>query len=242
MANRIISMVFLLFFGVSSALFFGVALGIWMLTVMFDRRLVALHMFTSLWAVLYLWVMPGWSVTVHGRNKIKRKTVYMLVSNHQSQLDILVAFKLFIPFKWISKAEVFTIPFIGWNMALNRYIKLKRGDKRSIQKMLEMCENSISKGNSLYFFPEGTRSRTNTIKPFKPGAFTLAKKMKLPILPVAIRGTRNALPKYSLKFQGSHHMTVRVLDEIPYSSFAHLSAEKIGEMVRSRIDEQVNNP
>jgi len=100
----------------------------------------------------------------------------MIVSNHQSQLDTLVAFGLFFPFKWISKAEVFRLPFIGWNMTLNRYIKLKRGDRKSIQKMMTECEKMISKGNSLYFFPEGTRSKTGIIKPFKPGAFILAKR------------------------------------------------------------------
>jgi hypothetical protein len=93
--------------------FFVLALTIWLLTVPFDRRLVWLHMFTSFWACLYLWIVPAWSVTTAGRQKIRRGATYIVVSNHQSQLDILVAFHLFFPFKWVSKAEVFNCPSSG---------------------------------------------------------------------------------------------------------------------------------
>ena len=158
MINRIISICFLAYIIVTSAIFFVIALVLWLVTVAFDRRLVVLHMFTSFWACVYLWTMPAWSICTRGRDKIKPKRSYVVVSNHQSQLDILVAFRLFFPFKWVSKAEVFRLPFIGWNMVLNGYIKLKRGDKISIQKMMAACQQSLADGNSVYFFPEGTRS------------------------------------------------------------------------------------
>jgi 1-acyl-sn-glycerol-3-phosphate acyltransferase len=192
-------------------------------------------MFTSLWACLYLWIVPAWSVTTAGRDKIRRDATYIVVSNHQSQLDILVAFHLFFPFKWVSKAEVFNLPFIGWNMVLNRYIRLKRGDKESIRRMMAACEKALAQGCSVFFFPEGTRSRTGRLKPFKPGAFILAHQMKLPILAVAINGTRKALPKHSLNFHGRHAFRVEVLEEIPYEQFAHLSVEDTAETVRQRI-------
>jgi 1-acyl-sn-glycerol-3-phosphate acyltransferase len=73
------------------------------------------------------------------------------------------------------------------------------------------------------------------MKPFKPGAFILAHKMKLPILAVAINGTRKALPKHSLNFHGGHAFRVEVLEEIPYEQFAHLSVEDTAETVRQRI-------
>ena len=201
----------------------------------FDRRLVVLHMFTSFWACLYLWMMPAWSVTTAGRDKIRSGATYIVVSNHQSQLDILVAFHLFFPFKWVSKAEVFRLPFIGWNMVLNRYIRLKRGDKESIRQMMTACEKTLAGGSSVFFFPEGTRSKTGELKTFKPGAFILAHQMKLPILAVAISGTRHALPKHSLNFHGRHRIRIEVLEEIPYRNFAHLNVEDTAEMVRQRI-------
>ncbi len=164
----------------------------------------------------------------------------MVVSNHQSQLDILVAFRLFFPFKWVSKAEVFKIPFIGWNMILNRYIKLKRGDKESVTQMMIDCEKTISRGSSIYFFPEGTRSYNGMVKEFKTGAFILAHKMKIPVLPVVINGSKNALPKHSLNFHGKHRIGIEVLDEFPYEAFKQLSVEETARKVREMIIEHVN--
>jgi len=238
--NRLISIGIIAFIGIAAVLLFLVALVIWLLTVCLDRRLVVLHMFTSFWASLYLWVVPAWKVTLSGREKIRPGTTYMVVSNHQSQLDILVAFRLFFPFKWVSKAAVFKLPFIGWNMALNRYIKIKRGRKDSITQMMKACEKNLAAGNSVYFFPEGTRSKTGIIKPFKHGAFTLAQKMRVPILPIVINGTKNALPKNSLNFHGHHLIHIKVLDEIPVERFEHMPVDELAEMVRALIAGQVD--
>jgi 1-acyl-sn-glycerol-3-phosphate acyltransferase len=235
MLNRLISVGFIAYIGISSIFCFVIALAIWLLTVCFDRRLVVLHMWTSFWACLYLWTMPVWTLSIRGREKIRKNGHYIIVSNHQSQLDILVAFRLFFPFKWVSKAEVFRLPFIGWNMTLNRYIRLVRGDKKSIVKMMKECEKALSEGNSVYFFPEGTRSKTGELKPFKPGAFILAHQMKIPILLVSINGTKDALPKYSLNFHGRHHLRIKVLGEIPYAEFKDLAVDETAEMARTRI-------
>jgi 1-acyl-sn-glycerol-3-phosphate acyltransferase len=235
MLNRVVAVFFIAFVVAIAALFFCVALVIWLLTVLFDKRLVLLHLFSSFWALVYLWAMPAWSVRVEGRSTIRMRDRYVIVSNHQSVLDILMAFNLFFPFKWVSKAEVFKIPFIGWNMHLNRYIKLKRGDKKGIAKMFVDCEKALAAGNSLFVFPEGTRSETGSLKPFKSGAFTLAKKMKIPILPVVISGTKDALPKHSLNFHGNQKMSIRVLEPVPYERFAHLSAKETGDMIRNII-------
>ncbi len=244
MINRIISIFYLLFIGLSSAVFFFVALLIWALTYFFDRRLVILHLFSSFWASLYIRIMPAWSLKIEGREKIRKDRTYVVVSNHQSQLDILIAFSLFFHFKWVSKAEVFKLPFIGWNMVLNRYIKLKRGDGGSVRKMFDDCEKALADGSSVYFFPEGTRSKTGVMRKFKKGAFQIAHKMKLPILPIAINGTKNALPKNSLNFHGKHNMRITVLDEIPYESFADMTPEEtasfVGNVIAGYVDEHAN--
>ncbi|MDD2603548.1 MAG: lysophospholipid acyltransferase family protein [Desulfobacterales bacterium] len=240
MINRVIAFFFLTYIAVTSVIFFVIALVIWALTSPFDRRLVVLHQFTSFWACLYLWTMPAWRVSLEGREKIRRRETYLIVSNHQSQLDILVAFRLFFPFKWVSKAEVFNLPFVGWNMALNQYVKLRRGDKESVARMMAACRRHLARGSSVFFFPEGTRSRDGALKPFKPGAFVLAHEMRLPILPIAIDGTRHALPKYSLNFHGRHHIRLRVLDPIAYSVFKHLNPPATAEMVRNTIATHVS--
>lgn len=239
MKGKLISVAFLTFMGLSSVVFFFIALAIWCCTVLFDKRLVWLHLFTCFWASLYLWVMPPWSVRVRGRDKLKKywNTPCVLVSNHQSALDILVAFTLFFPFKWVSKIEMFRVPLLGWNMRLNRYISLVRGDKESGKKMLADCENALHQGCSVYLFPEGTRSQTGEMKAFKPGAFLLAHTMKVPIIPIAIQGTQDALPKKSLGFHGHHPITIEVLDAIPYESFAALSVEETAEKVKAVLTE-----
>lgn len=235
MWRRAISWMFIAYIIVTCAILYVVALAIWLLTVLFDRRLVILHWFTCLWGSMYVWIMPAWSVTVTGREKIPRKGSRVIVSNHQSQLDILVCFTLFFHYKWVSKIEMFKVPFIGWNMTLNRYIRLKRGDKESIQQMLNDAEKALDQGSSVFFFPEGTRSPDGQVKAFKPGAFHLAKKTKKNILPIAISGTTNALPKKSMNFHGFHKIQVTILDEIPYAEFADLTDEQTAEMVRERI-------
>src|SRR5690606_9060238 len=136
LVKRLGSTLFWIFLTLSSIALFPVAVVIWLVTLPFDRRLVVLHRFTCFWASLYTWLNPVWRVHVEGREKIDPRAAYVMVANHQSLLDILVLFRLFTHFKWVSKIENFRVPCIGWNMSMNRYIKLRRGDKESIEQMM----------------------------------------------------------------------------------------------------------
>ncbi len=237
--NRIMSWALIGYMAVTCMIFYFVALVIWLVTRPFDRRLKALHLFTCFWGYMYVWLVPLWHVAKIGRQKIDPKTTYVVVSNHQSQLDILVAFGLFFHYKWVSKIEIFKLPFIGWNMILNDYIKLVRGDKDSVRQMLDHCRRSLGQGNSVWIFPEGSRSKDGNLRDFKPGAFILAKELNLPILPIAVSGTCHALPKKSMVMRGHRDITIEVLDEIPPSAFAELSVEQTAAMVRRVIGEHV---
>jgi len=235
MVRRALSLVFWVFLVVSSIVLFPVALVIWALTAPFDRRRALLHRFTCFWASLYTWLNPAWRVRVEGRDRIRPDATYVMVANHQSLLDILVLFRLFVHFKWVSKIENFRVPFIGWNMSLNRYIKLRRGSRDSIARALHACERALAQGNSIMMFPEGTRSPDGRLRAFKPGAFTLAQRTGAPILPIVIEGTASALPKRGFVLQGRHAIRVRVLDEIPHASFAREPVEAVTEAVRERF-------
>lgn len=158
MINKILSGIFLCFIAVTCAIMYFPALIIWFVTYPFDSRKIILHQFTCLWGAMYTRVIPSWKVRVIDRKNFRNGVTYVVVSNHQSQLDILLAFNLFKHFKWVSKAEIFKLPFIGWNMYLNRYVKLVRGDKESVKEMLEVCEERLNEGSSVYICPEGTRS------------------------------------------------------------------------------------
>ena len=231
---------FIAFFFISSAIMFPIALIIWSLTVLFDKRLLALHYFTMFWSAMYIWVIPRWKVTTRGRNLVDHKQAYVIVSNHQSFVDIMAAAFLYIPFKWVSKAEVFKVPFIGWNMKLNKYIGLQRGGRKSIAKMMIQCNDTLEQGSSVFIFPEGTRSDTGEMRKFMPGAFIIAQRKKVPILPIVMSGTRKALPKKSLNLSGQCNIEVEVLDPIPYEDFATLKPEEIGAKVRGRIEERLS--
>jgi 1-acyl-sn-glycerol-3-phosphate acyltransferase len=236
--RRALSLGFWVFVALSSILLFPIAVAIWALTF-FDRRRVALHRFTCFWASLYTWLNPAWRVHIEGREKIRHDAAYVMVANHQSLLDILVLFRLFRHFKWVSKAENFHVPFIGWNMVLNRYIKLRRGSSASITRMMRACERTLRTGSSLMIFPEGTRSPDGRLQPFRHGAFTLAQRAGVPLLPIVVEGTARALPKRGFVLQGRHMIRIRVLDEIPHQSFATVPIDALMREVHDRFAEEL---
>jgi 1-acyl-sn-glycerol-3-phosphate acyltransferase len=219
----------------SSSLLFPIAAAVWVLTLPFDPKLRALHLFTCFWGSLYTWVNPAWPVRISGREKIRRDEAYVMVANHQSLLDILVLFRLFVHYKWVSKIENFRIPLIGWNMRLNRYIQLQRGDRSSVVKMLALCRDTLAAGNSVMIFPEGTRSPDGRLRAFKTGAFVLAKATGRPILPIVVDGTASALPKRGFVLQGRHRISITILDEIQPESFAAESPEELASRVQTLI-------
>jgi 1-acyl-sn-glycerol-3-phosphate acyltransferase len=235
--RRIYSTIFWVFLTLSSIALFPVAVLVWALTAPFDRRLVVLHQFTCFWASLYTWANPLWPVSIEGREKVDPRATYVMVANHLSLLDILVLFRLFTHFKWVSKIENFKIPCIGWNMRLNRYIPLKRGDRESIREMMAACEATLAEGNSIMMFPEGTRSKTGVLQPFKTGAFELALRTELPLLPIVVEGTSNALPKRGFVLRGHHPIKITVLDPIPPERFAGLDAKELTAQTRAIFEE-----
>ena len=234
------SLLFWVFLVASSLALFPVASLVWLVTFMFDRRLVVLHAFTCFWAALYTWLNPAWDVTVEGTEHIDPRATYVMVSNHQSLLDILVLFRLFTHFKWVSKLENFQVPFIGWNMSLNRYIKLKRGDRNSVVGMIAACLRTLEQGSSVLFFPEGTRSETREMRAFKASAFEIAKRANVPILPIALDGAGDALPKSGFALRGVHAIRLRVLKPIVPAQFRAQSIEKLTADVRDLIAREID--
>ena len=202
MGRRIASVAFWAFIVVTSILLFPIAVLIFAATYFFDPRLRALHQFTCFWASLYTWLNPLWRVHVDHRDRIDPDQTYVMVANHLSLLDILVLFRLFTNFAWVSKIENFSVPVIGWNMRMNGYIPLVRGDKESAVEMMERCRTTLREGTSIMMFPEGTRSRDGQLQDFKPGAFQLALETELPILPDRHQRHRQCPPQAWLRPAG----------------------------------------
>ena len=239
MGSLAVTAYFWVFMAVTSLVLFPLALLIRIVTAPFDRRLVLLHRFTSFWGSLYTWGNPLWSVSIEGTEHLRSEQPRIMIANHQSFADILLLFRLRAHYKWVSKAENFRVPLIGWNMSLNRYIKIERGSIRGNRGMMRDCEKALKEGNSVIIFPEGTRSEDGRMRPFKEGAFELAIRTQTPILPIIISGTAEALPKRGILLRGRHHMRARILPPIFPETFrgkdAHQLSQEVGALMATTL-------
>jgi 1-acyl-sn-glycerol-3-phosphate acyltransferase len=214
-------------FALVCAIMFLGATVCFVLTVPFDRRRVIQHLYSCFWAQIMFYLTPFWRLDIEGRDKLPWRGPAVLVSNHESLGDILVLFGLYRPFKWVSKAEVFKAPFLGWNMRYNGYVPLVRGDKDSIKEMMRRCHQWLELGVPILMFPEGTRSPDAEVKAFKDGAFRLAIEANsgahggagCPLYPIVLIGTADTLPKHGLLVKPVARCRVRVLDPIDPAAF-----------------------
>ncbi len=169
---------------------------------------------------------PIWRFRCSGVPLANPRRPYVVVSNHESFVDILLISNLPWEMKWLSKVELFKIPFLGWEMRLAGDIPLKRGFGPSAFEAIQRCRETLARRVSVMIFPEGTRSRTGEMLPFKEGAFRLAIEAGVPVLPLVVSGTRGALPANDWRF-GPSRAEVRVLEPI---ETAGLSVEQSGEL------------
>lgn len=141
------------------------------------------------------------------------RRAYVVVCNHESNADPFLISHLPWDMRWIAKEEIFKLPLLGLLMRASGDIKLKRGDKGSVGDMFDACLETLRAGMSVMMFPEGTRSKDGELLPFKDGAFDLAIRAQVPVLPLALTGTRNCMRKGALAL-GRATAKVRVLDPI----------------------------
>jgi 1-acyl-sn-glycerol-3-phosphate acyltransferase len=220
--------------------FFLAAVVIRVVTFPFDRRRVAQHLWSCVWAQFYVWTNPLWRMTVTGRERCPWDGAAVYVANHTSIMDIVAMYALYRPFKWIAKAELMRTPFIGWNMRLNDYVEVARGDRESIKTMMERCRRHLSEGSPLMIFPEGTRSPTGELQAFKDGAFKLALEAGCPVIPIAVKGTGESMPKHGIVMRRRMDARVEVLEPIPPAAFPTAGAMR--DEARARIARALGQP
>lgn len=206
-----------------------------------DRKLRALHMFSCFWGSCYTWLNPIWGVTITGRENIDRKKAYVMISNHQSILDILVIYRIFVHFKWVAKASLFKLPVIGWNMKLNRYIRIERSSMKSQRKMIRECMENIRNGNSVMIFPEGTRSGNGRLRSFKDGAFLIALYQKADIVPMVLDGTFGAVPENKIIPRSKRRFYLHIMKPVPYDDFKDMTAHEASTYISRMMEEELVN-
>jgi 1-acyl-sn-glycerol-3-phosphate acyltransferase len=185
-------------------------------------------------AVTCVTINPLWKFRTSGYRPADPRRPYVAVSNHESLADIFLISHLPWEMKWLSKDSIFKIPVMGWMMRMAGDVAVTRTDRSSRVEAIEQCRDRLSKKVSVMIFPEGTRSKTGELLPFKDGAFRLAIELGLPILPMAVTGTRTAMQKGSLMF-GRSKAEVRVLEPISTEGLTLRDLPALRDRVRALI-------
>jgi 1-acyl-sn-glycerol-3-phosphate acyltransferase len=215
-------------------IWFPVMLLLWLVTAPFDpgRYLVG-YVFRRIGPVMAT-LNPLWRFRCSGIRIRDPRRPYVVVSNHESFADILLISHLPWDMKWLSKIELMKLPVLGWMMWLAGDVPVRRGEGRSAVEALIRCRERLKARVSVMIFPEGTRSTTGEMLPFKDGAFRLAVDTHTPILPLALVGTGTALPKHGWRF-GRAIAEVRVLEPIETTGLRTADVPALKARVRERI-------
>ena len=208
---------------------------IWLVTAPFDRgRYRAGRAFRQL-AVMHVKLNHLWNFETEGRPPDDPRRPYVVVSNHESYADIFLVSHFPWEMKWLAKHTIFQIPVMGWLMRMALDVPVRRGERESAIAALAECRDRLARRVSVMIFPEGTRSRTDELLPFKDGAFQLAIESQTPILPIAIAGTRSCMAKGSFAFRRAH-ARARVLAPISTLGLTLADVATLRERTRETID------
>ena len=199
------------------------------------------HRIANLWARMLLW-LTNTSVEVIGRENVQTGRPHIFMANHQSDFDILIVLA-HIPgqFRWIVKKELFKIPVFGTAMRNAGYIEIDRQNHEKALKSLDEAARKIREGKSVVTFPEGTRSKDGTVKPFKQGMFHLAIESGVSIIPISIIGAKEIMPKRSLNVKPGK-ITMVIDRPVDVSAYTKETRGELIERVRSIIIGNVEKP
>ncbi|HUP63959.1 MAG TPA: lysophospholipid acyltransferase family protein [Thermoanaerobaculia bacterium] len=187
------------------------------------------------WWALVIVRAAGLTLTAQGTEKLDPARRYILVANHASYLDIPILFAaVHQPLRFLAKASLFKVPIFGWGLKYSGFVPIDRKNRKTAIASFDLASSRIAKGNSIVVFPEEGRSSERQMKPFQRGAFLLALKSGLPVVPVAIIGNFDALPpgRFSLH---PGPIEVRIGDQIDPADFTVRQKEALSTAARQRI-------
>ena len=179
-------------------------------------------------------------IKINGNENIDPEKSYIFVANHQSMFDIFLIYGyLNAKFKWIMKMELRRTPLLGKACESMGHIFVDRSSPMRAQKSLEAAKDRLLQGNnSIFLFPEGTRSSNGKIGRFKRGAFTIARDLHLPIIPVTISGAYNVLPKGGWHITpGSITMTIH--NPIDTTNLTDNNLNEMIEQVKNTVESKI---
>lgn len=184
-------------------------------------------------------INPNWNIMLEGHENIDDRQPYIMVSNHLSNADIPVISNLPWEMKWIAKIELFKLPLVGWLMKMAGDISVDRSSASKRLGVFKQCLYYLNKNVSVIFFPEGTRSRSGKLNKFAPGAFDLAIRENVPILPIVVDGTQGCLPKKTWVFKPNVYVKLKVLDPVDTTDYTKKDSRRLMQTVRRNMAEQL---
>jgi 1-acyl-sn-glycerol-3-phosphate acyltransferase len=204
-------------------------------TAPFDRGRYAPGRVFRIFGALGARLNPWWHFHTTGYRLADPRRPYVVVSNHESYADIFLLCYLPWEMKWLAKKTIFNIPVMGWIMRMAGDVPLVRGNRASAIGALAQCRDRLAKRASVMVFPEGSRSNTDDLLPFKDGAFALAVESQVPLLPIAVAGTRDCMAKHSFRVQRAT-AACRVLPPIDTTGLGPEDVPALRAHVRGLID------
>jgi 1-acyl-sn-glycerol-3-phosphate acyltransferase len=164
----------------------------------FDRTGELQHWCARWWCRLVAWTIFA-RIHVHGVEHVQRGRPYVYMANHASLIDTPALFA-YLPYQFriMAKKSLFNVPFMGWHLRTAGHFPIDHGNPRKIATSLRKVIEGVKAGRSLAVFPEGRRTDDGQLQPFESGAFKIAMKAGVPIVPVTIRGTFELLPRTTL--------------------------------------------
>jgi 1-acyl-sn-glycerol-3-phosphate acyltransferase len=179
--------------------------------------------------------LAGTRMVVEGRERVADPRNTVVISNHVSHLDAPVLLQgLGIDYKAVAKKELFRIPFFSAVLRAAGFVEVDRSDREQARRAIDRAAESLRSGDCFLMFPEGTRSRTGELGEFKKGAFVAALEAGSRIVPVALTGTRELMPKGRLAIRRGT-VRVRVLDPVDAGRYSYADRDRLIADVRGRI-------
>jgi len=197
------------------------------------------HGCARIWARLIL-STSGIRVRVEGLENFEPGRAYIFCSNHLSLMDIPLTFGyLPVEFRIMAKKGLFQLPFLGWHLRRCGHLAVDRKNPKEALRSFELAAQRVREGTPMVFFPEGTRSRDGVLHDFKRGAFLLAIKAGVPVVPMAIRGTRQCLLPDTLVVR-SGQAILTIGRPISCQGMTHRDAGRLAAETRQAIGEMLH--